>query len=1116
MASVYDSIYQQSPYKLNIYGKGIRQPDKRWYDMTDMEKMGELQKQQGKLQGLQQTPYGGEERRKSGRLREAFQPVLNTLQVIGGVLNIPSAAISGAVKQLVDGSPGFDTQEYFKDVFHFKTQVSWRDVIGLLAEKDEDQNMWDKKWAQITFGLIADIALDPLTWVGGFGVKAIKPGALNDLVKQAGKLAQSKGLSAFKINRVMNNVRRKATRRWGFKAPWQMTKDIPLEKLKLPKAMERFAKVTAKEGSMQPEVFAKGIKTGRPSFHARTTAKALEKTGFLDKRQWFQTIDDAFANWIPGYKTARKALNPKAEVIQDVAQRKAMYKNITAAKQQAMGKKLRQVFKGLNEEEGELLREFMEVPKYVNEEMAGFLAHKAEMVTQFVKKYNEGGTDFRKVFDEMIQHNKEYAQIFRKSTGELLRGTTKLSPEEIVKQTNEYFDKSALMRMQTVLDDAGISHGDLLSLKNAEYYGEAKTVRKWFEKEYPSLLKKMDDDQVAFLETMMDVNRKYMDDQLILERTNDIKTQMLRDYGYSATGRKMSTAEGSELGSLFPSFLKHKAGITYKEKIAQLEQSMVNMGFARNAKQAKRFLRDGKYVEDFGRIYYTVQEQTYARMSAGMKAIHRKMFFDDVAKEWGMRLQRDVDIPARLKVAGVKELEGVVFDAQTAKYLERAVDTFSTNAEMNKFVGMFDKVMDWWKVLVTSVNPGFHFRNAYGSGFNGYAKWGLAYFNPKYWKQAKKIVGFANKYTPDMAKIIGVDDLKSTAKWLGEELADGVTYRDAVKMFQETGVIGKKFKATEIINEGYKFQGNAKKLAKTLNVAGKDSILAKAGDKIGSDTESFVRTVGALVELNHTGNLKQSAFTAQEVFVNYQNLTQFERQIGRRVFPFWSWMKQNTANQIKFVFTQPGRYSKIARIAQASEAGAKEKLPEHLRPEYFNRLGMWQLPIMLPDGTPLFFNPDFPFKDLTNLNPVNWRTNILTSLSPFLKLPLELVPETGYDIFRGRQIERYPGYKAPVPGILQSFVRGLDKATGNKLGVEKNNRGQYVMNPKAAHAITSLMPFVRNTSKMLMMEPVAMDADKYFQWASYMLGIKIKPVDKLTQQYYYTRDEIRKRKGELR
>jgi len=175
---------------------------------------------------------------------------------------------------------------------------------------------------------------------------------------------------------------------------------------------------------------------------------------------------------------------------------------------------------------------------------------------------------------------------------------------------------------------------------------------------------------------------------------------------------------------------------------------------------------------------------------------------------------------------------------------------------------------------------------------------------------------------------------------------------------------------------------------------------------------------------------------------------------------------------------------------------------------------MWQLPITLPDGTPLFFNPNFPFQDLNKLNPTDFKRNLLSSVSPFIKVPMELM--TGYEFFRERPIERYPGYKAPVPGILQNIVSALPKSMINKLNIEKDNRGRYVMAPKLAHAIASLVPFVRNTSRMMMQEPVAIPADRYFQWVSYMFGAKIKPLDTLTQQYYHTLDEIKKRKQRMK
>jgi len=72
------------------------------------------------------------------------------------------------------------------------------------------------------------------------------------------------------------------------------------------------------------------------------------------------------------------------------------------------------------------------------------------------------------------------------------------------------------------------------------------------------------------------------------------------------------------------------------------------------------------------------------------------------------------------------------------------------------------------------------------------------------------------------------------------------------------------------------------------------------------------------------------------------------------------------------------------------------------------------------------------------------------------------------------------------------------------------------MNPKVAHAISNLAPFIKNTSRLLMQEPSMSDADRYFKWVSYVWGVKIKPLDELTRQYYYTLDELQKRKKRMR
>ena len=57
--------------------------------------------------------------------------------------------------------------------------------------------MWDNKWAQIVFGLVLDIALDPLTYFGVGAIKGAKKGKeLTKLLDNVGALAINKAMKA--------------------------------------------------------------------------------------------------------------------------------------------------------------------------------------------------------------------------------------------------------------------------------------------------------------------------------------------------------------------------------------------------------------------------------------------------------------------------------------------------------------------------------------------------------------------------------------------------------------------------------------------------------------------------------------------------------------------------------------------------------------------------------------------------------------------------------------------------------------------------------------------------------------------------------------------------------
>ena len=63
---------------------------------------------------------------------EKAKPLMRMLQFIGGIINIPSSAISGLAYQLLDKKPGIGAKEYLKFVFGhdgFQEQGTWSDVI---------------------------------------------------------------------------------------------------------------------------------------------------------------------------------------------------------------------------------------------------------------------------------------------------------------------------------------------------------------------------------------------------------------------------------------------------------------------------------------------------------------------------------------------------------------------------------------------------------------------------------------------------------------------------------------------------------------------------------------------------------------------------------------------------------------------------------------------------------------------------------------------------------------------------------------------------------------------------------------------------------------------------
>ncbi len=1077
-------------------------------------------------------------------LKEKKRPVLTLLTIVGNGLNIPSAMISGLAEQLTDQVPGFSARTYLRRVFNLKDQVSWGDIIENLATRDEKENVWDKEWLQALAGLTLDIVLDPLNFIGFGYVKSLftvgrKAAAPADAMQFMGQIHKAVGEELLKtggdagkvLQRVHNTAYAEAIgARFGIRMPFSQKMLKPFRKL----------------GEPTREILEAGTKKPTQAF--------IE---FAKKRSVKSLLDD-FIKKIPVikgvYKWGKKAFMPYqqaySEVIEASIQKstdimintKNLLNEITA------GKKLPQSVE-------KLLYQYLDNAggiAYRDGDLIKMLMHKASLLQDIVTKADDTSTFVAKGFmDDLIKLNKEYKKIFTADMKKLFKThegvvaaakkgmKVEFPVKDFLKITKDAWADFSIRELQATLLDLGykIDPGLTRGLGETTAQKIVKSQKVPFSestKEIREILAGMTDDQAAVFNSLADQGRLYLDKWIADELVNGIPVHYHKDYIPRFTMPPKAGAAPLAIGRAKQWFQEARSGKSTKQIRAMIAAQMVNSGFVpiKTTKKAaletaKELLsKGGKEIEaKFGHIIETFSEALWVRGTAHFKAMARKDMIDQM-KLYGFA-QKGKLIPVGFKAVDHAEFKDLLFDEKTAEYITRTVETVGSDSAIAEFLKFMDAPLNWWKLFATSANPGFHFRNFYSNHFLGWIWQGPGYFKPKNHNIAlgmtMKAGGLGKKTALfNKMKLQGIDPLLPTEAYK-KVFAHKRTVQDLFDFLYFKGAFRQQFQMSEVATEPKLITG-IKKTLKNFNPLSRDGFMAKGGQWIGSHVEAQARVAAFLRDFEKTGSMEMSWRAMEKVMVRYTLTTPFERNVMKKVIPFWTWMSRNTANQFVFIFTQPARYARIPKVKNAIERGVDNKVPKEFQPAYFKDLWMWQLPINLPNGTPLFFNPNFPFQDLNRIkidmtNPGESMREMtreaMTALSPFIKLPFELLPAKGYDIFRAQELIRYPGYEAPVPGILQPIAHKMAvmfPEISARLGITIDGKIAR-MNPKLAKAMEEMIPAVNNYARALAIDPTKQNFDHIFKAISYLVGIKVKPLDVNRQRYYYYLDVMKRRKG---
>jgi hypothetical protein len=375
-----------------------------------------------------------------------------------------------------------------------------------------------------------------------------------------------------------------------------------------------------------------------------------------------------------------------------------------------------------------------------------------------------------------------------------------------------------------------------------------------------------------------------------------------------------------------------------------------------------------------------------------------------------------------LKAQGYTEDTMIVMNKSAYDVLKRVEKAY---VEIPQLIKTYDKFLNTWKGL-TLITPGFHLRNLFGNMFNSYAAGMGLLDQSKYLRTA----------------MLELDEFQK----IGKKLAQGLDLTPKEqKLFQL--VKGYFDNGVSQTHRGIRDLEQLKEMAEEIKNAGKLKTgynnLIRFNFNVAEKMDDVQRYMLYRWSLDSTGDATQAARKVSEALFDYSHLTPFEKDYMKRVFPFYTFMKNNFIFQAKNIFANPKAYARTGRAYKYAIEDLAGYSPEDL-PDYTTE-NMW-LPIPMTvnknDKEAIaFLKTNLPLSDFTELVENPFKKGVISLTAP-VKLLIEF--GAGRDLFTGAPLTQFPGQKnAMEPGT--GVFSALRDSRGN-FTVTQSPIAQKIMN----------------------------------------------------------------------
>lgn len=606
----------------------------------------------------------------------------------------------------------------------------------------------------------------------------------------------------------------------------------------------------------------------------------------------------------------------------------------------------------------------------------------------------------------------------------------------------------------------------------------------------------------------------------ILDDIADYMVKSQKRYGFIESAKGILPAD-----SLLPKYMRHTLT---KEGREVLEQGgkKVRQEFLSNVKKFRvstPFAKGRKYKNPVTEInnvfknkhgvnlfeedaFKAFQQRTYEHI----KSVKMHDFFQNLVDEGiaipapiGRKIVTKVNKPAKVIKApldetivdGVKmvktktpQLEGHLVAEPIAKHLDMVQSMISKDDVAKGILGVYDKLLGIWKGSVTGWFPAFHTRNFLGGMFNN---WLAGLKSPKWYLEGDKLARG-----------------KSANKVFTTEFGEKITGRNILREVEDLGVTG----APGMIDQ--------MKTVEEMMRVGAASGARKVAQypRVGMEiVEDRLRIPLYLYRRLSKGDTPEQA--AKQVFKFHfdyapEAFTAFERNVMRRIIPFYTWTRHNVPLQLEQLVKQPGKYAGLEKFRRNFEKASGEKAQEEKKylPEWLKEMFVFRLPGESVDGIPRYLQLDLPIEDLNKLPfTESGRREITSLLSPFLKYPIERIANRnlyfGSEIFDAGTPREFQTAKAVetlkyLPNPIKKYLNFKETQILDTRTNEFVKR--YEMDALKLHAIRSVLAG-RFYSTVSQAEDSELNA--WMKLSRILGGVPVRPVDIEEEKYWRLKEQ---------